>query len=103
MPRRRRYRRSDSEDLYEALKIIEDELFRMERLESYGRTMYRDAPRKSRSTRAPRRKSTKPRKLSSWQKYIKNKKNHIKLRSGKLNLKKMAVQFRKTKAGKRKK
>ena len=60
-------------------------------------------PRRSTRTRAPPRRSTKPRKLSSWQKYIKNKKNHIKLRSGKLNLKKMAVQFRKTKAGKKKK
>lgn len=55
-------------------------------------------PKRSRS-----RRSTKPRKLSAWQKYIKNKRNHIKLRSGKLNLKKMAVQFRKTKAGKKKK
>ena len=59
--------------------------------------------RRSGSTRAPRKSRRKPVKLSSWQRYIKNKKNHIKLRSGKLNLKKMAVQFRKTKAGKKKK
>ena len=37
------------------------------------------------------------RKLSDWNKYVKNKKNQIKLKNGKLNLKKMAVQFRKTK------
>ena len=95
MPRRRRYRRSDSEDLYEALKIIEDELFRMERIESYGRTMYRDAPKPRRSTRTRKPSRRKSVKLSKWQKYIKNKKNHIKLRNGKLNLKKMAVQYRK--------
>lgn len=47
--------------------------------------------------RKPAQKAKPKRKLSAWQKYIKNKKNHIKLRSGKLNLKKMAVQFRKTK------
>jgi len=71
------------------------ELPRMERIQSYGRTMYRDAP-----TRQKRRKPgarAKPRKLSAWQRYIKNKKNHIKMRNGKLNLKKMAVQYRKSK------
>jgi len=83
MPRRR-YRRSESEDLYEALQIIEEELFRMER----------PAPRR----RSPARKRSPPkkaRKLTAWNRYVKNKKNHIKMRDGKLNLKKMAVQFRK--------
>ena len=65
-----------------------------------GRRRY--SPRTSRRS-VNRKKPRKARKLSSWQRYIKNKKNHIKLRSGKLNLKKMAVQFRKTKAGKKKK
>jgi len=88
MPRRR-YRRSESEDLYEALQIIEEELFRMER----------PAPRRrSPARRKPARQKTKPpRKLTAWNRYVKNKKNHIKMRDGKLNLKKMAVQFRKKK------
>jgi len=70
------------------------ELPRMERIQSYGRTMYRDAPTRTRR-KAPARK--KARKLTAWNRYVKNKKNHIKMRDGKLNLKKMAVQFRKKK------
>lgn len=91
------YKRGDL-DIGEAYDLIYDEIRRR------GRSRRR-SPSRNRSTRAraPPRRSTKPRKLSSWQKYIKNKRNHIKLRSGKLNLKKMAVQFRKTKAGKKKK
>jgi len=67
---------------------------------------YDDAMRQKRPTRTrsgrpmPKRRvpgRTKPRKLSAWQRYIKNKKNHIKMRNGKLNLKKMAVQYRKSK------
>jgi len=44
------------------------------------------------------------RKLSAWNKYVKanSKKPRFRYRSGKLNLKKMAVAFRKTPAGKRK-
>jgi len=42
----------------------------------------------------------KKRKLSAWNKYVKNKKNQIKFKNGKLNLKKMAVQFRKTRGKK---
>ena len=67
------------------------------------RRMGRTRTRRSRMARSTARTSKRgktsmpKRKLSAWQKYIKNKKNHIKLRSGKLNLKKMAVQFRKTK------
>ena len=59
MPRRR-YRRSDSEDLFEALSIIEEELFRMER----------PPPRRRSPTRrrSPKRRSpVKKRKLSAWQ------------------------------------
>ena len=73
---------------------------------------YRDAKRerstRRRSPAKPRRRSpVKKRKLSGWQKYIKNKRNHIKFKSGdkkgRLNLKAMAVKFRKTPAGKKKK
>jgi len=43
------------------------------------------------------------RKLSAWNKYVKanSKKPRFRMRSGKLNLKKMAVAFRKTPAGKK--
>jgi len=87
MPRRRGYRRSDSDDLHEALRIIEDELFRLERGD---------------------RVSSKPkpkRKLSAWNKFVKanSKKPRFRYaRSNKINLKKMAVAFRKTPAGKKK-
>ena len=45
------------------------------------------------------------RKLSAWNKYVKanSKKPRFRYRNGKLNLKKMAVAFRKTPAGKKKK
>ena len=86
MPRRRGYRRSDSDDLHEALRIIEDELFRLERGD---------------------RVSSKPkpkRKLSAWNKFVKanSKKPRFRLRSGSPNLKKLGVAFRKTPAGKKK-
>jgi hypothetical protein len=47
---------------------------------------------------------TKKRKLSAWNKYVKanSKKPRFRYRNGKLNLKKMAVAFRKTPAGKKK-
>lgn len=100
MPRRR-YRRSDSEDLYEALEIIEEAFYHMDTQDV--------APRRRRPTsrrkKAPTRR--KPRKLSGWQRFIKNKRNHIKFKSGskkgRLNLKAMAVKYRKTPAGKKKK
>jgi len=46
----------------------------------------------------------KKRKLSAWNKYVKanSKKPRFRYRNGKLNLKKMAVAFRKTPAGKKK-
>ena len=46
----------------------------------------------------------KKRKLSAWNKFVKanSKKPRFKYRNGKLNLKKMAVAFRKTPAGKKK-
>jgi len=47
---------------------------------------------------------TKPkRKLSAWNKYVKanSKKPRFRMRSGKLNLKKMAIAFRKTPAGRK--
>jgi len=52
---------------------------------------------------APRVRKTK-RKLSAWNKYVKanSKKPRFRYRNGKLNLKKMAVAFRKTPAGKKK-
>jgi len=50
----------------------------------------------------PKRKPK--RKLSAWNKYVKanSKKPRFRYRNGKLNLKKMAVSFRKTPAGKKK-
>jgi len=55
-------------------------------------------------TRAAKRNPHKKRKLSAWNKYVKanSKKPRFKYRSGKLNLKKMAIAFRKTPAGKKK-
>jgi len=52
---------------------------------------------------APRVRKTK-RKLSAWNKYVKanSKKPRFRYRNGKLNLKKMAVAFRKTPAGRKK-
>jgi len=52
---------------------------------------------------AAKRKQSK-RKLSAWNKYVKanSKKPRFRYRNGKLNLKKMAVAFRKTPAGKKK-
>ena len=46
----------------------------------------------------------KKRKLSAWNKYVKanSKKPRFRYRNGKLNLKKMAIAFRKTPAGKKK-
>jgi hypothetical protein len=52
---------------------------------------------------ATRAKKSK-RKLSAWNKYVKanSKKPRFRYRNGKLNLKKMAVAFRKTPAGRKK-
>jgi len=52
---------------------------------------------------APRKPKPK-RKLSAWNKFVKanSKKPRFRYRNGKLNLKKMAVAFRKTPAGKKK-
>ena len=49
----------------------------------------------------PKRKQ----KLSAWNKYVKanSKKPRFRMRSGKLNLKKMAISFRKTPAGRKRK
>jgi len=87
VPRRRGYRSSESEDLHEALRIIEEELFRLDRKE-----------------REPSRRSKPKRKLSAWNKFVKanSKKPRFRLRSGSPNLKKLAVAFRKTPAGKKK-
>ena len=50
------------------------------------------------------RRKPKRRKLSAWNKFVKanSKKPRFRYRNGKLNLKKMAVAFRKTPAGKKK-
>jgi hypothetical protein len=90
MPRRRGYRRSDSKDLHEALKIIEEELFRLDE------EPYLDFSKQR--TRKPKRK------LSAWNKFVKAnaKKPRFRLRSGSPNLKKLGVAFRKTPAGKKK-
>jgi len=49
-------------------------------------------------------RAPKKRKLSAWNKYVKanSKKPRFRYRDGKLNLKKMAVAFRKTPAGRKK-
>jgi len=51
-----------------------------------------------------RRRPSKKRKLSAWNKFVKanSKKPRFRLRSGSPNLKKLAVAFRKTPAGKKK-
>jgi len=51
-----------------------------------------------------RQRKPKP-KLSAWNKYVKanSKKPRFRYRNGKLNLKKMAIAFRKTPAGRKKK
>jgi len=50
------------------------------------------------------RSGSKKRKLSAWNKYVKanSKKPRFRYRNGKLNLKKMAIAFRKTPAGRKK-
>jgi len=50
------------------------------------------------------KKPKRKRKLSAWNKYVKanSKKPRFRYRNGKLNLKKMAVSFRKTPAGRKK-
>jgi len=67
---------------------------------SQGRETPRDIPLYP--PLAPTRKPK--RKLSAWNKYVKanSKKPRFRYRNGKLNLKKMAVAFRKTPAGKKK-
>ena len=56
-------------------------------------------PREPAYRRKPKRK------LSAWNKYVKanSKKPRFRYRNGKLNLKKMAIAFRKTPAGRKKK
>jgi len=64
-----------------------------------------DIPRQKFSERAGYGEKPKPkRKLSAWNKYVKanSKKPRFRYRNGKLNLKKMAVAFRKTPAGRKK-
>jgi len=55
-------------------------------------------------TEMPSPKSKPKRKLSAWNKFVKanSKKPRFRYRNGKLNLKKMAIAFRKTPAGKKK-
>jgi len=52
----------------------------------------------------PAKRPKTKRKLSAWNKYVKanSKKPRFRYRNGKLNLKKMAVAFRKTPAGRKK-
>jgi len=73
-----------------AMKDYIDYLNRQER-----EILYEDFP-----TKRPKPK----RKLSAWNKYVKanSKKPRFRLRSGSPNLKKLAVAFRKTPAGKKK-
>jgi len=65
-----------------------------------GNEYFEGWPKRDRQTVGPRKK----RKLSAWNKFVKanSKKPRFIYRNGKLNLKKMAVAFRKTPAGKKK-
>ena len=66
----------------------------------FSRTMTKPFGKMPGAPRGPKPK----RKLSAWNKYVKanSKKPRFRYRNGKLNLKKMAVAFRKTPAGKKK-
>jgi hypothetical protein len=70
---------------------IEPGMYSGERID-YSKAIYKGKVRK------PKRK------LSAWNKYVKanSKKPRFRYRNGKLNLKKMAVAFRKTPAGRKK-
>ena len=83
-----------------------------EREREYYSMGYRDGVRSIQGSVDPvsailsKRPSRKPkRKLSAWNKFVKanSKKPRFRYRNGKLNLKKMAVAFRKTPAGRKKK
>ena len=67
--------------------------------EGYEATGRMSIPKRELGAYTPRK-----RKLSAWNKYVKanSKKPRFRYRNGKLNLKKMAVAFRKTPAGKKK-
>jgi len=69
-----------------------------------GRDPLKQYPRGMRGEIVPNPIRTTKRKLSAWNKYVKanSKKPRFRYRNGKLNLKKMAVAFRKTPAGKKK-
>ena len=70
----------------------------------YDESLYQQ--RRGKPLEKPRYKAprTRKRKLSAWNKFVKanSKKPRFRYRNGKLNLKKMAVAFRKTPAGKKK-
>ena len=71
----------------------------------YGELFEEDIRSTEYTPRFRGRKVAKPkRKLSAWNKYVKanSKKPRFRYRNGKLNLKKMAVAFRKTPAGRKK-
>ena len=77
-------------------------LERMERIQSYGRTMYREEVKpKRRRPQKPKKKRT----LSKWQKFMKSPKSQIKIKrgkdKGKLNLKAMGKAYRKQERGKK--
>ena len=65
----------------------------------------RERPRRDYFGEPTNLKYKKKRKLSAWNKYVKanSKKPRFRYRNGKLNLKKMAIAFRKTPAGRKKK
>jgi len=68
----------------------------------YDESLYQE--RRGKPLEKPRYKARTKRKLSAWNKYVKanSKKPRFRLRSGSPNLKKLAVAFRKTPAGKKK-
>jgi len=101
--REREYYRMGFSDAYKEMGYSTDIRNRplQERGDTYG------SPRSAYiESRSPVSGSMKPRKrkLSAWNKFVKanSKKPRFRYRNGKLNLKKMAVSFRKTPAGKKK-
>jgi len=68
----------------------------------YDASLYQE--RRGKPLEKPRYKARTKRKLSAWNRFVKanSKKPRFKYASGKLKLKKMAVAFRKTPAGKKK-
>ena len=93
---------TDDEEELGYLEAQLNELFAMKYAYASPTTRRLRGQLSQRRSTAPRKKK---RKLSAWNKYVKanSKKPRFRYRNGKLNLKKMAVAFRKSPAGKKRK